>query len=109
MLTSCGSIPTKKNRSQSAPKYYEDSHLAKIFSSAVKENGDKSGFVLLRDGHRTLNERLYLADTAEHTIDVQYYIWNSDKSGKRLSQKLIQAADRGVSVRVILRGLNCMS
>lgn len=103
MLTSCGSIPTKQNKiSQPAPKYYADSHLAKIYSSAVKENRGKSGFVLLRDGHRALNQRLYLADIAEHTIDAQYYIWNSDKSGKHLAQKLIQAADRGVSVRVIL-------
>jgi putative cardiolipin synthase len=103
MLTGCGSIPTgKHNTSQSSPKYYELSNLAKIFTSTATQKGDKSGFVLLRDGHRALNERLYLAEFAEHTIDVQYYIWNSDKSGKRLSQKLIEAADRGVSVRIIL-------
>ena len=43
-----------------------------------------------------------LANVAEHTIEAQYYIWNSDKSGRLLARKLIEAADRGVSVRIIL-------
>ncbi len=76
--------------------------MAKLLDTVTRGHADKSGFILLRKGSRALHERLYLADIAEHTIDVQYYIWNSDKSGKLLAHKLIQAGDRGVSVRVIL-------
>lgn len=103
MLSNCSSIPTKTvDTSQPASNYFADSKLSQIFSSIVQEHDDKSGFILLRDGDRALQKRLALANIAEHTIDAQYYIWNSDKSGKRLVQKLIQAADRGVSVRIIL-------
>jgi phosphatidylserine/phosphatidylglycerophosphate/cardiolipin synthase-like enzyme len=40
-------------------------------------------------------KRLYLADIAERSIDAQYYIWNSEMSGKLLALKLIEAADSG--------------
>ncbi len=76
--------------------------MTQIFETAIRGQDEKSGFILLRKGDRALQERLYLADIAEHTIDAQYYIWNSDKSGKLLAQRLIQAGDRGVSVRIIL-------
>ena len=103
ILGSCSSIPTKMvDTSQPVSKYYQDSKLAKILDTVTMGHDDKSGFILLRKGSRALHERLYLADIAEHTIDAQYYIWNSDKSGKLLLQRLIQAGDRGVSVRIIL-------
>lgn len=103
VLSSCTSIPSKKvDSSQPSQKYYKDSKLSEIFSSTVRGHGDKSGFNLVKDGDLALRKRLLLADIAEQTIDAQYYIWNSDKSGNLFAQKLIQAADRGVSVRIIL-------
>lgn len=47
-------------------------------------------------------ERLYLVEMAECSIDAQYYIWNSDKTGKLLIQKLLEAAERGVAVCLLL-------
>jgi putative cardiolipin synthase len=103
ILGSSSSLPAKTvDTSQPASKYYQDSKLAKILDTVIRGHDEESGFILLRKGDRALQERLYLADIAEHTIDAQYYIWNSDKSGKLLAQRLIQAGDRGVSVRVIL-------
>ena len=103
LLLSCSSVPQKpgpEQLTQPAPK--KVSTLTRIFDPHISAHGGDSGFILLRKGSRALKERLMLANVAEHTIEAQYYIWNSDKSGRLLARKLIEAADRGVSVRIIL-------
>ena len=103
MFSSCSSIPAKTvDKPPSAAEFYTDAKLSRIFSAGVQGHADKSGFILLRDGQRALRERLYLADIAEHSIDAQYYIWNSDDAGKLLMQRLLKSADRGVLVRLLL-------
>ena len=103
LLAGCASLPNKDVvKSGILQENDRTVRLAKIFDPAVLKHRDDSGFILLRDGDRALRERLYLADIAERSIDVQYYIWNSDMSGKLLALKLIEAADRGVSVRILL-------
>ncbi|MGP0724921.1 phospholipase D family protein, partial [Escherichia coli] len=42
--------------------------------------------------------RYRLAEMAEHTLDVQYYIWQDDMSGRLLFSALLAAAKRGVRV-----------
>ncbi len=42
------------------------------------------------------------AEMAEHTLDVQYYIWQDDMSGRLLFSALLAAAKRGVRVRLLL-------
>ena len=46
--------------------------------------------------------RYAFALLAEKTLDVQYYIWEGDTTGRILLSALISAADRGVRVRVLL-------
>nr|WP_314484242.1 phospholipase D family protein [uncultured Kingella sp.] len=46
--------------------------------------------------------RASLIDNANVSIDAQYYIWHNDTTGKQLLQKLHQAAERGVRVRLLL-------
>ena len=103
LLAGCASLPNKDVvTSGILQENNRTVRLAKIFDSAVLKHSDDSGFILPRDGDRALRERLHLADIAERSIDVQYYIWNNDMSGKLLAQKLIEAADRGVSVRILV-------
>ncbi|WKY60137.1 phospholipase D family protein [Vibrio sp. SNU_ST1] len=61
---------------------------------------------LQESGWDALAQRLALVESAEHTIDIQYYIWNSDESGRYLASRLLAAADRGVKVRVMLDDIN---
>ena len=46
--------------------------------------------------------RLALAGKAQHTLDLQYYIWHGDQTGKLLAGAVIQAAQRGVKARLLL-------
>ena len=103
LLSSCGEVPEKQATGQLAqPEPRQDSTLAAIFNPLISAHDEESGFIMLRDGGRALQERAALAEAAEHTIEAQYYIWNSDRSGRLLAGTLIEAADRGVSVRIIL-------
>lgn len=45
--------------------------------------------------------RLELIEGAEATVDVQYYLWKSDSIGYVILNRLIDAAERGVRVRII--------
>jgi len=61
-----------------------------------------SGVVPLVDGRDALAARVLLARAAEVSIDVQYYIWQTDTTGWLLLDELRAAADRGVRVRLLL-------
>lgn len=64
--------------------------------------GDTSGFILLDSPLDALSSRLWLAEKAEKTLDIQYYIFRADSTGKLVVSALLAAADRGVRVRVLL-------
>jgi len=49
-----------------------------------------------------LRPGMVLAEAAERSLDVQYYIWHDDLTGRIFANALLRAADRGVRVRVIL-------
>ena len=67
-----------------------------------KVAADGSGFHLLDSNEEALRWRLALVDSAEHSLDLQYYFWFADASGDLLMKHVIDAADRGVKVRLIL-------
>ena len=50
--------------------------------------------------------RMELADAAQKTLDIQYYIWHLDMTGRLLYDKLIQTDDRDVRVRLLLDDLD---
>ena len=50
--------------------------------------------------------RLAMIDSAEYSLDVQYYLWYTDDSGELLFRHLIAAANRGVRVRFLIDDIN---
>ncbi|MGZ9080488.1 MAG: phospholipase D family protein, partial [Burkholderiales bacterium] len=65
-----------------------------------------SGFRLLDTNEDGLRWRLALIDSAQHSLDLQYYVWWGDDSGDLLIKRVIAAADRGVRVRMVLDDLS---
>jgi putative cardiolipin synthase len=57
---------------------------------------------MLPDSRDAFAARWRLAEVAERTLDVQYYIWEKDRTGTLLLEALHAAADRGVRVRLLL-------
>jgi putative cardiolipin synthase len=66
----------------------------------------RSAFRLLDSNEEGLRWRLALADSAQQSLDLQYYVWWGDESGHLLMSRVIEAADRGVKVRLILDDLS---
>ena len=46
--------------------------------------------------------RAQMIDAAERTLDLQYFIFRGDETGRLLTDALLRAADRGVRVRVLV-------
>ncbi len=56
----------------------------------------------LHNNDDALAWRIALIEQAQHSIDAQYYSWHLDMTGLLLIDRLIDAADRGVRVRILL-------
>ena len=79
------------------------SRLAEITREVLAtQSPGQSGFLLLDRNVDALKWRLLLADLAEETLDLQYYVWKADISGDFLLERIIRAADRGVRVRLLV-------
>jgi len=80
----------------------EETALGAGLMPLMAEHENLSGVVPLADGRDALAARILLARAAQETIDVQYYIWQTDTTGWLLLEELRAAAARGVRVRMLL-------
>lgn len=76
--------------------------LAESVNRMHEQHPQQSGVAVLAQGTDAFAARMLLADAATRSIDVQYYIWRGDLTGYLLLDRLRQAADRGVRVRLLL-------
>ena len=97
--TPSGSYPRTVTTALDNP---EKTTLGRNFAPLERAHPKKSGYLLLSHGVDALVARLKLMDAAQKTIDVQYYLYRFDIAGKMFTQKLLDAADRGVRVRLLL-------
>lgn len=104
-LHGCASIDIDRAAQRSVSRAIPQdtpSRLQKLAVSPAPGVSEESGFVLLDAGPDALAARLWLADKAEKTLDVQYYIFHGDKTGALVGEALMRAAERGVRVRVLI-------
>lgn len=102
-LAGCSSLPPLEGRSESAA--VGGSPGAPIpdgVAPALAAHPGLSGFHALADGLDAFAARIALIDAATRTLDVQYYIWHGDVTGRLAFDALRRAADRGVRVRLLL-------
>lgn len=99
----CQSLPDNSGRTMSYTlPNGADTRLGRGVATLRAGQSDASGFYPLSTGVDALVARLQLVQAAEHSIDLQYYIWHRDKTGRLLAAYLLDAADRGVRVRILL-------
>jgi cardiolipin synthase C len=80
--------------------------LGKQFAAQAERHPGQSGFKLLPRGIDGLLLRTQLVRAAERSIDIQYYIFAEDDTGKLLQEAILRAADRGVRVRLLIDDTN---
>ncbi len=66
----------------------------------------KTGVVLVPDGLDAFAMRALSARKAGRSLDLQYYLWHDDMTGRLLAREVHAAAQRGVRVRILLDDLN---
>jgi len=62
----------------------------------------QTGVVALEEGDVSMIARAWLTESAESTIDIQYFIFSADNIGLIAVDYLLRAADRGVKVRILV-------
>ena len=83
-----------------------DTSSSRYVAGELGKHDGLSGFRLLTRSTNALMSRVALTDQARHSIDMQYYIFKNDATGRLLAQRLLAAADRGVRVRILLDDMN---
>ncbi|MBE9475661.1 MAG: phospholipase D family protein [Proteobacteria bacterium] len=78
------------------------SAFGKAFAPLLAQNPDKSGLLMLEDGLDAFVARIALVRQAQISLDVQYYMFRHDLVGRLLIKELLDAADRGVRVRLLI-------
>src|SRR5690625_751418 len=104
LLGGC-SLPKKTDVSESfvlEAQETKNTHLSEAAQPLVAAHQGLSGIYALSDAHDAFAVRALLAQSAEKTLDIQYYIWRADTAGYYLLKSLKEAADRGVRVRLLL-------
>ncbi len=107
LIVSCAQLPPNDNLTQSF--VIRDVQATKLHQTVVEQvsaQPDKSGVAVLMNGIDAFVARVALIQAAQVSLDLQYYIWKSDLTGRLLVSQLLDAADRGVRVRILLDDLD---
>jgi putative cardiolipin synthase len=85
-----------------ALEHPEETRLGIQLAGIAAAHGDASGFRIITVGVDGFLARAQMIDAAEKTLDLQYFIFRGDDTGRLLTDGLLRAADRGVRVRVLV-------
>jgi len=103
LLCACASLP---DNSQKVASHVisdgDNTSLGKGHKLLLDQHPGQSGVFLLGNGLDAFVGRAVLANLAERSIDVQYYMFHQDTVGRLLIKDLLAAADRGVRVRMLI-------
>ncbi len=105
-IAGCASMPPGMDAPKTASIALanpETTALGKQVEARAKAHPGLSGFELLTDGAASFALHLEIAARAQRTLDVQYFLMQQDDTGKLLLEALLEAADRGVRVRLSAR------
>lgn len=84
----------------------EATQLGRQIAIQANAHPDLSGFQVLPRGVDGLLLRTQLIRAAERSVDIQYFIFVEDYTGKLLLESVLRAADRGVKVRLLIDDWN---
>jgi putative cardiolipin synthase len=76
-----------------------------VIANAALGDDPRSGFRLLPVAWGSYQTRIELINQAKHSLDLQYYLFQGDDTGRFMMRALRQAAERGVRVRILIDDL----
>ncbi len=117
MLGGCSALPTNatlppgayaKRPESVALANPQDTQLGQRLEPRAREHPGMSGFRLIPSGIGCFHARTEMTALAERTLDVQYFAIQSDDTGRLFIEGLLDAADRGARVRILLDDSNAV-
>ena len=102
-LGACANLPPNTNRIESHA--YEDTRettIGRSFDRQSQGHKGETAYYVLSNGLDALVARAALANIAERSIDTQYYMIHNDVVGSLFIDRLYEAAERGVRVRLLV-------
>lgn len=103
LLAHCAGAPRLDGveRSTALPPA-ETSRIDRAVIAELGSEPQQSGIRLLEDNALAFAYRAATAEAAGRSLDIQYYIWKDDLTGRLLAAELMRAAERGVRVRLLV-------
>ncbi len=105
LLSGCASLPPGSSFPKTVSSAYphpEETRLGKQFEAAARAHDGNSGFRIIPAGADGFLTRVQMINSAERTLDLQYFIFHGDETGRLLTEAILHAADRGVRVRILV-------
>lgn len=102
LIGGCASLPPNTSKSTFVFQDTGDTRLGKRYVELKKNHSEESGFFLLGNGLDAFTARAILAQAADRSLDVQYYMIHNDLTGLLFGDQLLKAADRGVRIRLLI-------
>lgn len=98
--------PNTGTPSHALPLADEATALDRELAPLLARNPGRTGALTLVDGIDAFAARAISARQAGRSLDLQYYIWHDDLTGRLLAREAWLAAERGVRVRLLLDDIN---
>ena len=111
-VAGCATLPPGSDfpkTASSAIAQSDDTTLGRQFALQSAQHPGLSGFHLFPRGIDGLLLRTQLVRSAQRSLDVQYFLFVEDYTGKLLLDGVLHAADRGVRVRILIDDLNAFA
>ncbi len=106
IVSSCAQLPKDyQAETTTAITGTDDTALGLRAIAVRQQKPGKSRLIPLLDGVDAFYARGALTVAAERSLDIQYYLWHKDLTGQVLLKLVLDAADRGVRVRILLDDL----
>lgn len=103
----CAQLPTGYDITKTTALTDTDDTTLGIRAAITRhERAGETVLTTLTSGRDAFYARLALADMAERSLDIQYFLWHKDLTGQVLLYNVLKAADRGVRVRILLDDLD---
>ncbi len=100
LLTGCTALPALDARPSGANTIdiqnaasMRNTRIGKAIAPLIAAHPNRSGVLPLADGRDAFATRLALTEVAQKSLDVRYYIWRDDVTGRLLHEALLRAAD----------------
>lgn len=103
-LSACALTPLPRGEPAQALPVGEDTRLDRDVGGLVL-GPQESAYRLVEGPEDAFVLRMRTAQLAGRSLDVQYYMWHDDLTGRLIAGELLAAAERGVRVRVLVDDL----